>query len=56
MHYGVVLYSISDRWYVKDAGRRVVGTLAPLLYNAEEEQREWGEIVDWARKIVGIVE
>ena len=52
LHYGVGLHLLSDRWYVGDWGRRLVGA---VLDSAEDEvPLEWVDVVLWTRQAVGL--
>lgn len=52
LHYGVGLHLHSDRWYVGDWGRRLVGA---VLESAEDEvPLEWVDVVLWTRQAVGL--
>ncbi|KAF7591308.1 hypothetical protein BBP40_001684 [Aspergillus hancockii] len=51
LHYGVGMHLLSDRWFVKDWGRRLVST---VLQPVEEIPAEWEETVAWTRQAVDL--
>ncbi|KAE8389767.1 hypothetical protein BDV23DRAFT_184203 [Aspergillus alliaceus] len=51
LHYGVGMHLLSDRWFVKDWGRRLVST---VLQPLKEIPAEWIETVAWTRQAVDL--
>ncbi|KAE8146225.1 gamma-glutamyltranspeptidase-domain-containing protein [Aspergillus avenaceus] len=49
LHYGVGMHLLSDRWFVKDWGRRLVST---VLQPLKEIPSEWAGTVTWTREAV----
>ncbi|GMF90134.1 unnamed protein product [Aspergillus oryzae] len=51
LHYGVGMHLLSDRWFVRDWGRRLVST---VLQPLKEIPPEWKETVAWTRQAVDL--
>jgi len=51
VHYGVALHLLTDRWFAKDAGKRLVRALLPSFDTAEQK---WVDATEWAKRSVGI--
>lgn len=51
LHYGVALHLLTERWFAKDAGRRLVRALQSSFDNPDPQ---WVEMIEWAKTSVGI--
>jgi hypothetical protein len=51
VHYGVALHLLTDRWFAKDAGKRLVRDLLRSFGTADQQ---WVDAIEWAKKSVGI--
>ena len=45
------MHLISDKWFVRDWGRRLV---AAILQSLEEVPAEWTDTLAWSRQAVGL--
>lgn len=52
LHHGVSMHLISEKWFVRDWGRRLV---AAILQSLEEEvPAEWASTLAWSRQAVDL--
>ena len=54
VHYGVALHLLTDRWFAKDSGKRLVRALLPSFGTDDKESVEWVDTIQWAKRSVGI--
>ena len=53
-HWAVGLHGVGWSWWTRGWGRRVVGIADELLCADKEGEEEWGELLEWPRRMVEV--
>lgn len=53
VHYGMVLHLLSNWWFTRDAGKRLIRALLPYCSAVD---KSWRDTIEWAKRSVGIVD